>query len=87
MQLVIETTGRVRTVYTDALDLRTLGRSKISRASTVEPDETGRWHADLRRLQGPVLGPFERRRDAVAAERRWLVEYWLSVPLPCRGTG
>jgi hypothetical protein len=51
---------------------------RIVRASTVEPDRDGRWHADLRLLLGPVLGPFDRRSDALAAEVAWLEEHWLA---------
>jgi hypothetical protein len=78
MKLVIEPTGRVRAVYSEAIDLGTLGRAKIVRASTVEPDRDGRWHADLRLLLGPVLGPFDRRSEALAAEVAWLEEHWLA---------
>ena len=49
-----------------------LGALRITRASTVEPDETGRWTADLRACGGPVLGPFALRSQALAAEVAWL---------------
>ena len=78
MKLVIEPTGQVRALYSEAIDLDTLGRAKIVRASTVEPDQDGRWHADLRLLLGPVLGPFNRRSEALAAEVAWLEEHWLA---------
>jgi hypothetical protein len=78
MKLVIEPTGRVRALYSEEIALDALGRAKIVRASTVEPDRDGRWHADLRLLLGPVLGPFERRSEALAAEVAWLEEHWLA---------
>ena len=78
MTLVIEPTGRVRAIYSEEIALATLGRATIVRASTVEPDRDGRWHADLRPSQGPVLGPFERRSEALAAEVAWLEEHWLA---------
>jgi hypothetical protein len=80
MKLIIEPTGRVRALYSEAIDLDALGRAQIVRASTIEPDRDGRWHADLRLLLGPVLGPFDRRSEALAAEVAWLEEYWLA---PC----
>ena len=58
MQLCIDLQGRVRFVYTEALDLTSLGPPTIRRASSVEPDARGHWHADLGPVGGPVLGPF-----------------------------
>jgi hypothetical protein len=78
MQLCIDLQGRVRLVYTESLDLTSLGPPTIRRASSVEPDEGGRWHADLGPVGGPVLGPFWRRSDALRAERCWLAEHWLA---------
>jgi hypothetical protein len=77
MQLVVEPGGRVRAIYGEAIALETLGRPKIVRASFVEPDGDGHWHADLRLLLGPVLGPFPCRSEALAAEVAWLEEHWL----------
>jgi hypothetical protein len=78
MRLVIEPSGRVRAIYSEAIPLDTLGRLRIVRASKVEPDPEGRWHADLRLLLGPVLGPFDRRSEAIAAEIAWLEKHWLA---------
>jgi len=77
MELVVEPDGRVRAIYGEAIALETLGRPKIVRASVVEPDGDGRWHADLRLLLGPVLGPFPCRSEALAAEVAWLEKHWL----------
>ncbi|WP_406699449.1 hypothetical protein V5E97_11330 [Singulisphaera sp. Ch08] len=77
MQLVVTTAGEVRCLYTEVIDLMTLGRPEIRRASHVEPDSEGRWHADLRPVHGPVLGPFERRGEALEAEQAWIEETWL----------
>jgi hypothetical protein len=82
MRLVVAPDGTVRTLYTEALDLGVLGSPRIRRASHVEPDEQGRWHADLRPVGGPVLGPFDRRSAALAAEVAWLEEHWLGGPAP-----
>jgi hypothetical protein len=80
MTLAIEPGGRVRCVYDDALDLGALGRVVITRASHVEPDPDGRWTADLSPVGGPVLGPFGRRSEALAAERTWLDRNWPPAP-------
>jgi hypothetical protein len=72
MTLVVDDSGVVRCVYDEALDLAALGRPTITRASNVEPDPAGRWTADLAPVGGPVLGPFPRRSEALAAERAWL---------------
>ena len=70
--------GRVRCLYDERLDLPTLGRLSIHRASHVEPDGRGRWWADLAPAGGPVLGPFTLRSHALEAERAWL-EKWLTA--------
>ena len=77
MDLVVNPLGLVRTIYDEALDLAALGRPVITRASHVEPDASGRWLADLSPVSGPLLGPFDRRSEALAAERDWLRRYWL----------
>ena len=61
----------------EAIILSALGRVQIKRGSHVEPDEDGRWFADLAVVHGPRLGPFDRRSDALKAEVAWLCENWL----------
>jgi hypothetical protein len=58
-----------------------LGQLTITRASHVEPDNRGLWQADLTPVGGPLLGPFERRSEALAAERDWLESHWLSTTI------
>lgn len=77
MQLVIDPKGSIRCVYAESIDLSGLGDLSIRRASHVEPDEQGRWFADLSPVGGPVFGPFERRGAALAAEQQWLEANWL----------
>ena len=77
MKLLVKPDGTVRAIYTEAIDLGVLGRPTITRASHVEPDGQGRWLADLKPDGGPVLGPFGRRSEALAAERDWLERHWL----------
>jgi len=80
MELVIQTDGNVRCVYGELLNLSKLGDLQIRRGSHVEPDQQGNWTADLSPLKGPVLGPFEKRSDALAAEQQWLNTHWLIRP-------
>jgi len=80
MEIIVKPDGQLRCLYNEALDLQVFGRLEVRRGSHVEPDESGRWHADLSPVQGPVLGPFDRRSDALAAERQWLELNWLNRP-------
>lgn len=80
MQLVVTPAGRVRCLYTELIELATLGDLQIARASHVEPCAGGRWHADLQPLLGPVLGPFGRRTEALDAEQAWIEAHWLLPP-------
>jgi hypothetical protein len=77
MQLVIRPDGQIRGIYAEEILLNTLGLPSISRASHVEPDRDGRWHADLSPLHGPLLGPFANRSEALKAEVAWLEANWL----------
>jgi hypothetical protein len=80
MQLIVAPGGRIVTVYDETIDLAALGSPVIRRASHVEPDPDGRWHSDLSPVGGPVLGPFDRRSEALEAERAWLEGHWLAAP-------
>ena len=80
MQIVITPGGGVRCRYGEEIDLSSLGALEICRASHVEPDEHGRWLADLRPVGGPVLGPFLFRSLALTAEEQWLEAFWLTAP-------
>ena len=77
MQLRIDVHGNMHCLYSEALDLFCLGDLTIRRASHVEPDEDGRWWADLAPVGGPCLGPFARRSQALDAEAEWLETHWL----------
>jgi len=77
MQLIVAPDGSVRCIYEETIDLRQLGLPVIQRASCVEPRPSGRWYADLAPLDGPLLGPFDLRSEALAAEHRWLQLNWL----------
>ena len=78
MQIIIMPGGAVRALYCEVIDLAALGSPTITRASHVEPDQQGRWWADLSPIAGPTLGPFDRRSEALAAEQAWLESHWLT---------
>jgi hypothetical protein len=80
MELVVDARGDVRCVYGEELDLRELGKLQITRASHVEPDRDGNWWADLGPVDGPVLGPFKNRTEALGAERGWLLRCQSATP-------
>ena len=65
MRLIIDAAGSIACLYDEAIDLAAFGKLTITRASHVEPNEFGRWLADLAPVGGPVLGPFNR------GVRRW----------------
>ena len=77
MDLFIDPTGGTRCLYGEAIPLHELGELTIRRASHVEPDETGRWWADLTPCHGPRLGPCETRIAALRAEENWLTAHVL----------
>ena len=76
MELVVGADGAVRCIYDKALDLRALGKLRITRASHVEPDSDGKWWADMGPVGVPVLGPSGRggrrcwRRGGGCGDRR-----------------
>ena len=78
MEIIIRPSGGANCIYSDALPLAVIGKLTITRASHVEPCEDGQWIADLSPVNGPTLGPFVQRRDALAAEVEWLRTNWLN---------
>lgn len=78
MELVVDAGGDVRCVYGEELDLREIGKLQITRASHVEPDAEGFWWADMGPVDGPVLGPFRNRTEALGAERGGWLRGWRS---------
>ena len=75
MHLHISSSGQIRCIYGEAISLQELGTVSIHRASHVEPDASGNWLADLSPIDGPVLGPFALRSEALAAEVAWLEQH------------
>jgi hypothetical protein len=81
MELVVDPDGVVRCLYAETINLAELGRLSIERASHVDPIAHGQWTADLAPVDGPLLGPFSRRSEALASEAAWLEKHWLRRPL------
>jgi hypothetical protein len=76
MQLLIDRQGNGLCLYSEDIDLASLGHLSICRASYVEPDATGQWWTDLLPVGGPKLGPYQKRTQALEAEIIWL-QQWL----------
>ncbi len=76
MELVVDPQGQVVGLYGETIDLLTLGTLSIQRASHLEPDGEGRWWADLSPVNGPWIGPFRLRSEALKAEEAWIAA-WL----------
>lgn len=79
MELLIESHGNVRCLYDETINLRQMGSLTISRGSYVEPTPDGQWSVDLSPVDGPELGSFPTRSEALAAEVAWLSEHWLTL--------
>ena len=79
MQIIVAKDGAVRCIYSESIDLAATGSATIARASHVEPDEHGRWQADLTPVGGPMLGGYNLRSEALAAEQAWLEANWLGA--------
>ncbi len=80
--VVVARDGCLSSIYCESIDFKALGRTQIRRASNVEPTEDGQWLADLSPVEGPLLGPFENRSQAIAAEVRWLRDHWFAAKHP-----
>lgn len=80
MVIDIDDAGKVRMVYADSMrSILDEGMPSLIRASHVEMNADFRWEADLSPVGGPVLGPFDFRSDAIAAEVNWLESNILGV--------
>lgn len=77
MKIIFTPDGNGRCVYDEAIDVSAIGNVSIARGSHVEPNQEGQWMADLHPVDGPILGPFKSRSEALAAEVAWLHEFWL----------
>ena len=77
MQIMILPTGNIRCLYSENVDLPSLGKLLIERGSHVEPTHDGQWIVDLAPVNGPKLGPFTHRSKGLDAEVDWLHRHWL----------
>ena len=77
MELLITPEATIRCLYDETLELTALGQPQIQRGSHVEPTTDGHWTADLSPVNGPLLGPFALRSEALEAEVAWLEQHWL----------
>ena len=79
MKIKISKGGRLTFIYDDKLQpLIQNGRAEIKRVSHVEPIGT-KWRADMSPIEpGIVLGPFNKRQQALDAEKEWLEEKLLT---------
>ena len=59
MQIIIEPDGTARCIYRKKSTWQRSAAPTITRASHVEPDQQGRWLADMSPVGGAVLGPFD----------------------------
>lgn len=81
MHVKVDTSGVLHFIWSDKLrPLFDAGAGVITRASHVEPTETGEWGANLSPVGGPTLGPFKERQAALDAEVKWIEENHLGVP-------
>ena len=81
MELIIKPGGRIVGIYSEDMDVRTLGTRKIRRASQVDPNTQGEWMADLAPVGGPCLGPFPTQSEALRAEQKWLSIHLDNLPI------
>ena len=67
---------RLEFIYNDeVVSLLGEGTSTVRRVSHVEPSFVSGchgWTADMSPVDGPVLGPYETRAEALDAEHEWL---------------
>ena len=85
---IVDTDGTLRTIYDDEMIrlARSVGLVTISRASSVEYSwKALGWTADMANVGGPVLGPFDTRREALKAEVEWIKEH--GIPAVQRKAG
>jgi len=81
MDIEIRISGNeIRFIYSDDLrEMMSLGQSIIKRASHVEPCDNG-WVADMLPVNGPKLGPFSSRKEALEHEVKWLLDNKIPKP-------
>jgi hypothetical protein len=76
MLIAIAQDASVKFIHNDAmfLALKEEGTATVQRASHVEPTVDGLWEADMSPVNGPLLGPYTTRQEALDKEILWLEE-------------
>lgn len=77
VKIKINPDGTAHILYTEDIPIEELGKvHDIKRLFHVEPTQDNRWTATvgLGTSECLVLGPFEKRSDALAAEVEWIEE-------------
>jgi len=74
LRFLVAPNGTITSIYSDDLAglLAEASHRSITRASHVEPTADCKWTADMSPSGGPILGPFDTREAALAAEHEWL---------------
>ena len=73
LSISINDEGTLEFIYSDDLiGLFSEGKPTITRASSVEPNEEGKWIAHM--ATGEKLGPFTTRQEALSEEVKFLKE-------------
>lgn len=72
MQLFVRPDGKAQCLYSEEINLASLGKLDIKRASHVEPESDNTWTVDLSPVGGPTFKGYRSRAEALAAEATWL---------------
>jgi len=92
MIINVDPEGTARWIHDDRLAGLMDQHTVIRRASHVEPGDPGqgrvplKWYVDLSPVNGPTLGPFGTRRQALDTEAAWLHAHHLGIE-PADGDG
>ena len=71
--IAIDADGIALMIYSDEhADFLRTGKTTVRRVSNVEPAPQGGWTADMSPVDGPVLGPYPLRQQALDAEVEYL---------------
>lgn len=80
---VIIKDGKIHFIYADNMQsFLDMGEATVKRVSHVEPvtvDGEVQWSADMSPVDGPVLGPYGSRQEALDEEVRWLNDNRLGI--------
>lgn len=66
--------GCIKHIYNEDIDLSSIGEQQVKRASVVDPEDNGKWFADLSLSGGQKVTGFDKRSDALKYEINYLEE-------------